>query len=615
MSAGDRGATRHPDRVGLARWASWSLLVSTAVVVGVAGSTAAQNQLSPAAGFVAGAAVAVLAVAGLPSLSIRLVARVLLLISAAGLLRFGLLRGSITSDGQLLLAWLVAAVALLVVADRIGTDANPPLDGRTPIEDRSAPAGTWRAIAGVASVVVLAVVVLLPLLLPHVGRPTEPGRGATLDPQAEGAGALRATSSLDMTTRPHLTDAVVFTVDTDRATFWRGETFDRWDGRTWTRSDDRLLPLASIDVLQMGADDLGARGPESIVQRFHMATPYSDVVYAAASPVQIDIDRPVRQRPDGTLISAPLGEGATYTVTSRRQALSPARLRAADGAVPTGVLVQYAQPPQTTARVLDAATRITAGAATTYDKVLAIEAWMGRRVTYSLDAPLAPEGVDVVDHFLFDAESGWCEQIASSLVVLARANGIPARLVTGFVPDEHDPVTGLWTVRERDAHAWAEVWFPKVGWVPFDPTADVPLGGTGRADGTVLGWLLGHLVVLLLAAGALVLLGGPARRALARRWRDRQRPGTWAATADARLVALGRRAGRDREAHETATSFAAALADRWGDERLVLVGLVIDDALYAASSPSPEAERRVDEVLAHLEAAELPGPIGAAHAS
>ena len=107
----------------------------------------------------------------------------------------------------------------------------------------------------------------------------------------------------------------------------------------------------------------------------------------------------------------------------------------------------------------------------------AIESWLGANTKYSLNAPLSPSNVDVVDDFLFRSRVGWCEQIASSLVVLARSAGIPARLVTGFVPGSRDALTGRFVVRERDAHAWAEIYFPGIGWQGFDPTASVPLAG------------------------------------------------------------------------------------------------------------------------------------------
>ena len=139
-----------------------------------------------------------------------------------------------------------------------------------------------------------------------------------------------------------------------------------------------------------------------------------------------------------------------------------------------------------TERVQILARQITASAPTTYDKVRAIEAWLGAHVKYSLNAPLAPRGVDVVDDFLFRSRVGWCEQVASSLVVMARSVGIPARLATGFVPGTRDALTGQFVVRERDAHAWAEIYFPGVGWQGFDPTASVPLAGDAHPSGS---WL------------------------------------------------------------------------------------------------------------------------------
>ena len=69
---------------------------------------------------------------------------------------------------------------------------------------------------------------------------------------------------------------------------------------------------------------------------------------------------------------------------------------------------------------------------------------------------------------------------------MARSVGIPARLATGFVPGHRDALTGQFVVRERDAHAWAEIYFPGVGWQPFDPTASVPLAGDATTSGS---WL------------------------------------------------------------------------------------------------------------------------------
>jgi Transglutaminase-like superfamily/Domain of unknown function (DUF4129) len=75
-----------------------------------------------------------------------------------------------------------------------------------------------------------------------------------------------------------------------------------------------------------------------------------------------------------------------------------------------------------------------------------------------------------VEYFLFEQQRGYCEQFSSSLAVMARSQGIPARVATGYAPGEYNPFTGLYDVRASDAHAWVEVYFPQYGWTTFDPT-------------------------------------------------------------------------------------------------------------------------------------------------
>ncbi|KAF1707241.1 transglutaminase TgpA family protein [Pseudoxanthomonas sacheonensis] len=97
--------------------------------------------------------------------------------------------------------------------------------------------------------------------------------------------------------------------------------------------------------------------------------------------------------------------------------------------------------------------------------------WVKREFAYTLDTPLP--GRNSVDEFLFDQKQGYCEHFSSSFVVLMRASGIPARVVTGFVGGVRNPIGGYWVVRNMDAHAWAEVWLAGRGWVRVDPTAAV----------------------------------------------------------------------------------------------------------------------------------------------
>ena len=97
--------------------------------------------------------------------------------------------------------------------------------------------------------------------------------------------------------------------------------------------------------------------------------------------------------------------------------------------------------------------------------------------TYTLEPGVY--GQNTADEFWFDKKEGFCEHIASSFVILMRALGVPARIVTGYQGGELNGVDGFWTVRQSDAHAWAEVWFEGRGWVRVDPTSAVSPSRTG----------------------------------------------------------------------------------------------------------------------------------------
>jgi hypothetical protein len=84
-----------------------------------------------------------------------------------------------------------------------------------------------------------------------------------------------------------------------------------------------------------------------------------------------------------------------------------------------------------------------------------------------------PAGRHGADEFLFDQKAGFCQHFSSSFVILMRAAGIPARVVTGYAGGYLNPIGGYWIVRRSDAHAWAEVWLRGRGWVRVDPTAAV----------------------------------------------------------------------------------------------------------------------------------------------
>ncbi len=104
---------------------------------------------------------------------------------------------------------------------------------------------------------------------------------------------------------------------------------------------------------------------------------------------------------------------------------------------------------------------------------------------YTLRPPLL--GLHSVDDFLFTTKRGFCEHYASSFVFLMRAAGVPARVVTGYLGGEINPLDGHVVVRQSDAHAWAEVWFgPEQGWIRVDPTASISPARVERGIGAAL---------------------------------------------------------------------------------------------------------------------------------
>jgi len=103
----------------------------------------------------------------------------------------------------------------------------------------------------------------------------------------------------------------------------------------------------------------------------------------------------------------------------------------------------------------------------------AIEARLRRDYGYTLRLPRR-ESADPLADFLFTRRQGHCEYFASAMTILLRTAGIPARIVTGFLGGEYNPITDLWVVRASDAHSWVEAWIPGFGWSTFDPTPAGP---------------------------------------------------------------------------------------------------------------------------------------------
>ncbi len=544
--------------------------------------------------------------------------------------------------------WAVAAVAALVLAQRSVLSRLPPL---TPTPPVVVPAP--RSERPTAILITLVVVAVLGtgafMLAPVAGTdraltfPAElpstdavPVLGGLSNPtlgSADPSGAVRPgprgsrasfgyfgfSTRLDTSVRGRPDNTLVMRVRASAPDFWRAQTFDTWNGRVWTTSDTRPDSLTGdppigIPPAFYDGPRFATVGRDELVQTYYVERPGPNSIFAAATPTKLFFeDRTVFQLPDGSLrAGVQLDEGSVYTVVSQRPLVTEAALRASGGNdVPAELLAHYGATPMTTERVRALAAAVTANAPTPYDKVRALERWMGEHTKYTLDIPPLPASRDAVDQFLFVDRRGFCEQIGTSLVVMLRSLGIPARLAVGYATGERNPFTGLYEVRAKDAHAWAEVYFPGVGWQGFDPTASVPLAGDSSIDGAgdgalaylnarveVPAWAPAAIGLAALAIG-MVLLGRLLVRR-GRRRRDRVEP-SWAATRLAQLERLGAQRGRARAPGETTPEYAAALArlDPFAESQLLDIAGVLDALMFSPGATHAERQR-IDDALSDL---------------
>jgi hypothetical protein len=169
-----------------------------------------------------------------------------------------------------------------------------------------------------------------------------------------------------------------------------------------------------------------------------------------------------------------LTEVEEYTVVSYLPHVNTSQLRNAGSDYPPEIARRYLQLPESTPeRVLGLARELTQAGLTPYDRAILIESYL-RTFPYTLEVESPPPGHDVVDYFLFTAQQGYCDYYASSMVVLARAVGLPARVVVGYASGEYNAPTAEYIIRQKHAHTWVEIYFSGFGWLEFEPTAGQP---------------------------------------------------------------------------------------------------------------------------------------------
>jgi len=249
--------------------------------------------------------------------------------------------------------------------------------------------------------------------------------------------------------------------------YWRSLTYDNYFGQGWATSS---MGIAEYEAGALFIDPETMPNMRLLRQEVRVIGELAGVVYVDGQFVSVDKDYEVAWRPPNEVFAVTT-QDRNYRADSLLPVYTVEGLQAAGTEYPEWILERYLQLPETTPeRVRILARDLTATQPTPYDRAVAIESYL-REFPYTLDVPAPTRQNDIADYFLFELQKGYCDYYATAMVVLARAAGLPARMVVGYATGNYDIVNARYVVTEADAHAWVEIYFPGYGWIEFEPTA------------------------------------------------------------------------------------------------------------------------------------------------
>jgi transglutaminase-like putative cysteine protease len=282
-------------------------------------------------------------------------------------------------------------------------------------------------------------------------------------------------------------DAVVYETEVDQRHYWKVETKDIYTGKGWevfnpeapiSFSQDETVPITSftqgIELKEASANVTSIRSYQHIIYPLGLKSVVTDDV-SFSFELNKGLEKVYSLEGER---EAPLEE---YSVTYDIPRYSVTAMKATTGLENAGLsqefINQYTQLPESLPqRVKDLALEITAEQDTWFDKARAVERYFGMNgFTYNqVDVAVPGPNDDYVDQFLFETLRGYCDNYSTSMVVLLRSLGIPSRWAKGYTEGEYQGPTESgkrgYTITNNNAHSWVEVYFPGVGWVPFEPT-------------------------------------------------------------------------------------------------------------------------------------------------
>jgi transglutaminase-like putative cysteine protease len=252
--------------------------------------------------------------------------------------------------------------------------------------------------------------------------------------------------------------------------YWRSQTYDVYTGHIWIANPAWIQDMPANSPYHPDLVIL-PDNYQLVRQTVERLQPMNTAIFVTGDLLSVDRPSTAAWRASGDLVDARTDEDM-YVANSRVQSVTVDQLRLSGNDYPDSIRNYLYLPDELPERVRNLAVQLARDQPTPYDKVMAIQNYL-RQFPYSLKVPGAPADRDVADYFLFDLQKGYCDYFATTMVVLLRSVGIPARLVTGFSSGTYDDHNHRFMVVQADAHSWVEVYFPGNGWVEFEPTSNV----------------------------------------------------------------------------------------------------------------------------------------------
>jgi len=268
---------------------------------------------------------------------------------------------------------------------------------------------------------------------------------------------------------------------------WKGGTLSQFDGRRWFNppGPQEAFPRnrQGYFTLETSTDRIQRQKMLGYLVRVNDEAGGS--LFFAGDPAYLWLETPivVRTAPGTYRPRFGMAGGFAYQASSFVPGADvPAGNDSLDGAEKA----RYLQLPRLDPRIPLLAAQIAEGERSDAGKSRALETYLRRHYTYTLEQPLMPPA-DPLAAFLFDRRKGHCEYFASALAVMLRTLGIPSRVATGFDSGLYNPINGRQLIRASDAHSWVEAWMPGHGWITLDATPPaLPATGESIAGRIVL---------------------------------------------------------------------------------------------------------------------------------